>query len=170
MASARAPSLPNTTPVSSSGSHAGVAPCSVANTGSCPASRSRVHGTATSLTSKSWSGSGNRTFAMPIRSHEACANAHGRGRVATLCATTRLRGVDRLDDKRSLVLRVRDASPLGRVATAQLVADVRACDIVEIDRDEHDIRLARLRAVGGSALVEVMLVDEDGTQHVSDLA
>src|SRR5262245_3096272 len=48
----------------SNGSHAGVAPASVANTGSCPASRKSFHGTATSVTSKSRSGSGNRMVAM----------------------------------------------------------------------------------------------------------
>src|SRR5690349_3644731 len=62
MASGRAPSKPNTTPVISSGSHAGVAPVSVANTTSWPASRSSFHGTATSVTSKSLSGSGSRIF------------------------------------------------------------------------------------------------------------
>src|SRR4051812_43326535 len=50
------------TPVRSFGSHCATAPCSVANTTSCPRSRRWCHGTATSVVSKSRSGSGTRTF------------------------------------------------------------------------------------------------------------
>src|SRR3954451_1718232 len=50
------------TPVSSLGSHCGTAPRSVANTTSCPCPRRWCHGTATSVVSKSWSGSGTTTF------------------------------------------------------------------------------------------------------------
>src|SRR5215218_9339169 len=50
------------TPVSSFGSHAATAPCSVANTTSWPRSRRWCQGTATSVVSKSRSGSGTRTF------------------------------------------------------------------------------------------------------------
>src|SRR3954462_8493389 len=50
------------TPARSFGSHRAPEPCSVANTTSCPWSRRWCHGTATSVVSKSRSGSGMRTF------------------------------------------------------------------------------------------------------------
>src|SRR3954470_19631639 len=50
------------TPVSSLGSHCGTAPSSVAKTTRCPRSRRWCHGTATSVVSKSRSGSGTSTF------------------------------------------------------------------------------------------------------------
>src|SRR3954471_16978082 len=68
------------TPVSSFGSHCGIAPRSVAKTTSCPRSRRWCHGTATSVVSKSRSGSGTRTFTS--------RGVSGRG------ASLRLRGLD----------------------------------------------------------------------------
>src|SRR5580698_1263017 len=66
LASGAAPSWPNSTPVSSRGSAAGTVPArSVAKTTWCPASRRMRHGTATSVTSKSRSGSGTSTRTGP---------------------------------------------------------------------------------------------------------
>src|ERR1700722_5200415 len=66
LGSGLAPSWPKRTPVSSRGSAAGPVPaCSVAKTTSCPAAHSSCHGTATSVTSKSASGSGISTRTGP---------------------------------------------------------------------------------------------------------